>query len=189
MIPRDLHRQAPTARSKSFLKGHGTQEAGGEAGQGTPSNDGDQYRSRGEACRRSQGTARAPYPSPRARSRPFARQEQEGGHVSRKWLSRAASVTSFVSAPAVIGVLGLVLLQPPSGPRLLGPTHAGETAAQAATAMPYRVGGRGSAGVEGGLYAEGTSKGDSKALAADLPAAAAEIAQVPTARQFPKWKP
>ena len=64
----------------------------------------------------------------------------------RKWLSRAASVTSFVSAPAVIGVLGLVTLQPPSGPRLLGPTHAGETAAQAPTAMPYRGGGRGSAG-------------------------------------------
>src|SRR5829696_4923498 len=160
MIPARLSSPKLRLRArKAFERSHGTQEAGAEAGQGTPSNDGDQYRSRGEACRRSQGTARAPTPLPAPAQDPSRDKEQEGG--SRKWLSRAASVTSFVSAPAVIAVLGLVLLQPPSGPRLLGPTHAGETAAQAATAMPHRVGGRGSAGVEGGLYAEGTSKSPS----------------------------
>ena len=53
----------------------------------------------------------------------------------RKWLPRAASVTSFVSAPAVIGFLALLLFQPPSSPRLPGPPHVGETA-QTATTMP-----------------------------------------------------
>ena len=60
-------------------------------------------------------------------------------HFGRKWLWRAASATSFGSAAAVIGILGLLLLQSPSHPHLLAPTHVGETAAQAATAAPRAV--------------------------------------------------
>ena len=61
-------------------------------------------------------------------------------HFGRNWLWRAASASSFVSAAAVIGILGLSLLQSPLRPHLLTPTHAGGTAAQAATAMPREVG-------------------------------------------------
>jgi hypothetical protein len=60
-------------------------------------------------------------------------------HFGRKWLWRAASATSFGSAAAVIGFFGLLLLQLPSRPHLLTPTHIGETAAQAATAAPRAV--------------------------------------------------
>ena len=60
-------------------------------------------------------------------------------HFGRKWLWRAASATSFGSAAAVIGFFGLLLLQLPSHPHLLAPTHVGETAAQAATAAPRAV--------------------------------------------------
>jgi hypothetical protein len=56
-------------------------------------------------------------------------------HFGRKWLWRAASATSFGSAAAVIGFFGLLLLQLPSRPHLLTPTHIGETAAQAATGL------------------------------------------------------
>ena len=60
-------------------------------------------------------------------------------HFGRKWLWRAASATSFGSAAAVIGFFGLLLLQLPSRPHLLTPTHIAETAAQAATAAPRAV--------------------------------------------------
>ena len=60
-------------------------------------------------------------------------------HFGRKWLWRAASATSFGSTAAVIGFFGLLLLQLPSHPHLLAPTHVGETAAQAATAAPRAV--------------------------------------------------
>ena len=97
-------------------------------------------------------------------------------HVGRKRLSRAASVTSFVSAPVVIGFLGLLLLQPPSRPRLLGPTHEGEGTAQTATASPNRAVGTGSAEVVAGRDAGATPKNDSKSA---VPAAA--IGSVATA--------
>jgi len=70
-------------------------------------------------------------------------------------------VTSFVSAPAVIGVLGLLLLQSPR-PRLLGPTHAGQTVAQPATAMPHRVVGLDSADGAAVLDGGTTSNSDRK---------------------------
>jgi len=60
-------------------------------------------------------------------------------HFGRKWLWRAASATSFGSAAAVIGFFGLLLLQLPSHPHQLAPTHVGETAAQTATAAPRAV--------------------------------------------------
>ena len=88
----------------------------------------------------------------------FAASESQ---VGQKWLSRAASVTSFVSAPAVIGVLGLLLLQSPR-PRLLGPTHAGQTVAQPATAMPHRVVGLDSADGAAVLDGGTTSNSDLK---------------------------
>src|SRR4051794_34887625 len=71
--------------------------------------------------------------------------------VGRKWLSRAASVTSFVSAPAVIGFLGLLLLPSPSRPPLLQPT-----------AMPAHAIGPDQADVEGGLDAGPAFKSHSK---------------------------
>ena len=61
-------------------------------------------------------------------------------HLGQRWLSRAASVTSFVSAPAVIGIVGLLLFQSPSRPHLVGPSHVGEIPAQTATAMPGAAG-------------------------------------------------
>jgi hypothetical protein len=73
---------------------------------------------------------------PRARPLPYVPRHR---HFGRKWLWRAASATSFGSAAAVIGFFGLLLLQLPSRPHLLTPTHIGETAAQAATAAPRAV--------------------------------------------------
>ena len=75
------------------------------------------------------------------RKRQLARAEYTApdSHFGRKWLWRAASATSFGSAAAVIGFFGLLLLQLPSRPHLLTPTHIAETAAQAATAAPRAV--------------------------------------------------
>jgi hypothetical protein len=90
--------------------------------------------------RRLQHPVRDKEPEIRAEAATPADFTAPSSHFGRNWLWRAASASSFVSAAAVIGILGLSLLQSPLRPHLLTPTHAGGTAAQAATAMTREVG-------------------------------------------------